>query len=118
MNAVAQTLCKAFPHVAAISTTTAKDQRDTTVWAAGFLDIDEANVPSSLRHPEAFNGFVLTEENFADLRARNGECVLTDDFAPVENLLAPVVVDLARRVGRQLVLEDPTLDPAHPIPLL
>ena len=34
------------------------------------------------------------------------------------NLLAPVVVDLARRVGRQLVLEDPTLDPAHPIPLL
>lgn len=34
------------------------------------------------------------------------------------NLLAPVVVDLGRRRGRQLVLEDPTLDPAHRIPLL
>ena len=26
-----------------------------------------------------------------DLRTRNGDCVLTDDWAPVENLLAPVV---------------------------
>lgn len=34
------------------------------------------------------------------------------------NLLAPVVVDLARRTGRQMVLEDPTLDPAHRIPLI
>lgn len=34
------------------------------------------------------------------------------------NLLAPVVVDLGRRVGRQLVLEDPALDPAHRIPLV
>jgi flagellar assembly factor FliW len=33
------------------------------------------------------------------------------------NLLAPVVVDLRRRAGRQLVLEDPTLDPAHRIAL-
>ena len=47
--------------------------------------------------------------------------LVTIPARPVEiyaNLLAPVVVDLARRVGRQLVLEDPTLDPAHPIPLL
>lgn len=34
------------------------------------------------------------------------------------NLLAPIVVDLGRRRGRQLVLEDPALDPAHRIPLL
>jgi flagellar assembly factor FliW len=33
------------------------------------------------------------------------------------NLLAPIVVDLGRRRGRQLVLEDPALDPAHRIPL-
>lgn len=47
--------------------------------------------------------------------------LVTIPARPVEiyaNLLAPVVVDLARRKGRQLVLEDPTLDPAHPIPLL
>jgi len=33
------------------------------------------------------------------------------------NLLAPIVVDLGRRCGRQLVLEDPALDPAHRIAL-
>lgn len=47
--------------------------------------------------------------------------LVTIPARPVEiyaNLLAPVVVDLARRTGRQLVLEDPTLDPAHPIALL
>lgn len=47
--------------------------------------------------------------------------LVTIPARPVEiyaNLLAPVVVDLGRRKGRQLVLEDPTLDPAHPISLL
>lgn len=33
------------------------------------------------------------------------------------NLLAPIVVDLGHRRGRQLVLEDPALDPAHRIAL-
>ena len=41
--------------------------------------------------PRVFEGRVLAKEHFEDLRARNGECVLTDDWAPVENLLAPVV---------------------------
>jgi hypothetical protein len=43
------------------------------------------------RGPASYAGMVLTDGHFADLRARNGECVLTDDWAPVENLLAPVV---------------------------
>jgi flagellar assembly factor FliW len=34
------------------------------------------------------------------------------------NLLAPIVVDLQRRAGRQLVLEDPTLDPAFRVALV
>jgi flagellar assembly factor FliW len=34
------------------------------------------------------------------------------------NLLAPIVVDVRARRGRQLVLEDPALDPAHRIPLV
>ncbi len=91
MNAVNQTLREVFPHVAAVSTEQDPAQRDTTVWAAGFSEIHPDRVPGSLRHPERFRGFVLEDRHFADLRARNGECVLTDDWAPVENLLAPVV---------------------------
>jgi len=91
MNAVNQTLREVFPHVAAVSTEQDPAQRDTTVWAAGFSEIHPDRVPGSLRHPERFRGFVLEDRHFEDLQARNGECVLTDDWAPVENLLAPVV---------------------------
>lgn len=91
MNAVNQTLREVFPHVAAVSTEQDPTQRDTTVWAAGFSEIHPERVPESLRHPERFRGFVLEDRHFEDLQARNGECVLTDDWAPVENLLAPVV---------------------------
>lgn len=47
--------------------------------------------------------------------------VVTIPERPTEiflNLLAPVVVDLRTRIGRQLVLDDPQLDPAHRVPLL
>lgn len=91
MNAVNQTLREVFDHVAAISTISDLDQRDTTVWAAGANAIHPDRVPANLRHPDQFRGFVLEDRHFADLYARNGECVLTDDWAPVENLLAPIV---------------------------
>lgn len=38
-----------------------------------------------------FPGSLLTEEDLATLAARNGGRILTDDKAPVENLLAPIV---------------------------
>lgn len=98
MNAVRQTLGAVFPHVAAVSAARDLTQRDTTVWAASTSALDAAAVPDLLRHPERFQGRVLTDEDFADLRARNGDCLLTDDWAPVENLLAPVVK--ADRQGR------------------
>ena len=67
------------------------DQRDTTVWAAGANAIHPDRVPAHLHYPAQFRGFVLEDRHFADLYARNGACVLTDDWAPVENLLAPIV---------------------------
>lgn len=42
-------------------------------------------------HWTAFPGSLLTEEDLATLAARNGGRILTDDNAPVENLLAPIV---------------------------
>lgn len=91
MNAVNQTLREVFEHVAAISTITDLGQRDTTVWAAGANAIHPDRVPAHLHYPAQFRGFVLEDRHFADLYARNGACVLTDDWAPVENLLAPIV---------------------------
>ena len=42
-------------------------------------------------HGTDFPGSLLTEEDLATLAARNGRRILTDDNAPVENLLAPIV---------------------------
>lgn len=91
MNAMNQTLRAVFPSVAAVSVIRDLGPRNTVVWAAGARSLDAGDIASWMAEPELFGGLVLTDAQFADLRARNGDCVLTDDFAPVENLLAPVV---------------------------
>lgn len=91
MNAMNQTLRFAFPHMAAVSVIRNLGPRNTVVWAAGPGELDAGDIAAWMADPELFAGCVLTDEHFADLRSRNGECVLTDDWAPVENLLAPVV---------------------------
>ena len=91
MNAVAQTFAAAFPFRGAMSAVPDLGPRNTTVFVGANQPLDLAGLAASASRPETFQGRVLTEANFADLQARNGECVLTDDWAPVENLLAPVV---------------------------
>ncbi len=93
LNAMNQTLRAVFPSVAAVSVIRDLRPRNTVVWASGTAPLDAGDIATWMADPKLFAGLVLTEAHFADLRARNGECVLTDDFAPVENLLAPVVKD-------------------------
>lgn len=93
LNAMNQTLRIVFPSVAAVSVIRDLKTRTTVVWAAGTEPLDATDIAAWMADPDLFGGIVLTDEHFADLRARNGECVLTDDWAPVENLLAPVVKD-------------------------
>ena len=91
MNAIAQTFADVFPHRGAVAAVPQLGGRNTTVFVGGNGPLDLANLGDWTARPGVFEGTMLTEENFADLRARNGACVLTDDWAPVENLLAPVV---------------------------
>ena len=91
LNAMNQTLRAVFPGVAAVSVVRTLGPRNTVVWAAGSASLDAEDIASWMADPELFEGAALTAADFGDLRARNGECVLTDDWAPVENLLAPVV---------------------------
>lgn len=91
MNAVAQTFASVFPWRGAVSVTTDPDSRNTTVFVGAESPLDLENVLSWMRPGTAFEGLPFTGAQFDDLAARNGPCVLTDDWAPVENLLAPVV---------------------------
>lgn len=93
LNAMGQTLRAVFPAVAAVSVIRELGERNTVVWAAGMASLVADDIAEWMADPELFDGLVLTAAHFADLRARNGACVLTDDWAPVENLLAPVVKD-------------------------
>jgi len=90
IGAMVNTLEASFPHVYAISSSLAgpsdDDDRDTfIVVAAGRpLDLSELTTGSEM-------GMVLDPEQLATLRRRSENLVLTDDFAPVDNLLAPVI---------------------------
>ncbi len=91
MNAIAQTVAEVFPNRGAISAIPELGPRNTTVFVGSTASLDLSDIAKWASRPADFVGLVLTEDDFADLRARNGVCVLTDDWAPVENLLAPVV---------------------------
>lgn len=91
MNAVAQTFATVFPHRGAVSAVRELGPRNTTVFVGSEAPLALEGIGEWTSRAGSFEGRVLTEAEFADLRARNGDCVLTDDWAPVENLLAPVV---------------------------
>lgn len=91
MNAVAQTLGEAFPHVGAITAAPDLGPRNTTVFVAANQPVELEDIADWTTRPGVLTGVVMQPEHFAALRARHGVAVLTDDWAPVENLLAPVV---------------------------
>jgi hypothetical protein len=96
LGAMVNTIEKTFPHVYVFSTSLGgpsdNDSRDTFVVVGSmrtlpFADFDWAQ----------YSGWLLDEQQLATLRERSNGLVLTDDFAPVDNLLAPVIRMAERR---------------------
>jgi hypothetical protein len=88
LNAYLNTIEATFPYSAVYSMTDATpDQRSTFVVAASRRPLE----PEAL---EDQSGGVyakrLDRRTLEDLEARNGRGPLTDEYAPVENLIAPV----------------------------
>jgi spermidine synthase len=96
LGAYMLTLKEVFKHVYVVSTERqgVRKSRDTFVLVAFNADnplllaILERYVPG---HKGALEGSILSEEQMADLARRCRNRILTDDNAPVENLLEPVV---------------------------
>ncbi len=90
LGAMINTFEKTFPHVYVLGTTLTQpnddDGRDTFV-------VVGANRPLPFEKYDwiRYPGPLLEEPALATLRERSGGLVLTDDFAPVDNLLAPVI---------------------------
>jgi spermidine synthase len=96
LGAYMLTLKAVFKHVYLVSTERQglRKSRDTFVLVA--FNSDNPLLPAILEryvpgHKGALEGSILSDEQMADLARRCGNRILTDDNAPVENLLEPVV---------------------------
>ncbi|HEY7060265.1 MAG TPA: fused MFS/spermidine synthase [Chloroflexota bacterium] len=83
MRAYAQTLNTAFPHIAVVSTAASRDLGglSTYVLAASATPLDPAEVP------------LMPPERVAAWLAAGRPLVLSDDYAPVDNLMAPMFAE-------------------------
>lgn len=84
------TLEKTFAHVQVVDEIGPDTARKTFVVVASNKDIDLAD----LNHEEAAKDLkitLLSEEQLKELRAKTNGAILTDDFAPVDNMLSAVV---------------------------
>jgi spermidine synthase len=90
LGAMLNTFEKTFPHTYVLGTTfdqpTDDDGRDTFVVVGSGRPI-----PFETYDWFRYAGVLLGDEQLATLRERSGMLVLTDDFAPVDNLLEPVI---------------------------
>ena len=90
LGAMINTLEKSFPHVYVLNTVfggpSDDDYRDTfvVVGSGRPLKLDDLDF-------DVYKGSLIEQHNLATLRRRSNNLVLTDDFAPVDNLLAPVI---------------------------
>ncbi len=89
LGAMLNTCGAVFPHVAAFATTDQPDQRATFVIAASGPPLDLGGVVEAVNAQYHGRCMLLSEAVMAELRRKAG-VTLTDDYAPVENLLAHV----------------------------
>ncbi len=90
LGAMINTLEETFPYVYVFSTTpggpTDEDARDTFVVVASTRLLPVMTLDYSL-----YRAQILGPAQLDTLRRRSGGLILTDDYAPVDNLLAPVI---------------------------
>jgi len=97
LGAVVNTVRGTFPHIYAIVEQAGwRTSSDTFVIVAAKRQLD----PQAILHEqdEHLRCSVLSNSEIDDLKERCGGIVLTDDYAPVDNLVAPVVRQSATEI--------------------
>jgi tetratricopeptide (TPR) repeat protein len=90
LSAFVNTLEKTFANVQVVTEVGPEVARTTFVVVASQhkIDLEDLNHEEPARD---LNLTLLSEEKLAQLKAKTNGAILTDDFAPVDNMLAPVV---------------------------
>lgn len=90
LGSMIRTMRVVFPHVYSIRTDNPESIRDTFVVLGSKRPLDIESVMETMRS-EGFQGGLLTDREIGELIARNDSPVLTDDFAPVDNMVGPLI---------------------------
>lgn len=91
VGAYVNTLERTFSNVYVITTADRlRRQRNTFVVVAANRHLDLEHLAAAYK-PKCLDLWQLNSSQIAELKQKAGHLVLTDDYAPVENLLAPVV---------------------------
>ncbi|MBU4479652.1 MAG: fused MFS/spermidine synthase [Candidatus Omnitrophica bacterium] len=97
LGAMLNTLRKSFPYVEVFltgETRVREDSRSVFVLVGSFRPLDWPDEPDS-----GFGSLRLDEARLRLLKERSRDVVLSDNYAPVENLLAPVVRERGLRLA-------------------
>jgi spermidine synthase len=97
LGAVINTLDKTFDNVYALSKRTVPAFASNFVVVASKRRIDLSNVEKDSSQ-KVTDLWVLNSSEMDSLRTRAHGMVLTDDYAPVDDLLAPVAVEVGKRL--------------------
>jgi len=95
VGAFVNTLEQTFDHVYVVAENEPRSSRITFVVIAAKHQINLENLAAE-EQVRNLDLWVLNDSEIESLRQKAGWIVLTDDYAPVENLLAPVVLASAR----------------------
>jgi spermidine synthase len=105
LGAMVETMRRVFPHVSVLVEGTGvaanPDFRFTFILAATKRPVDWARIRAA--YDPRIGLSRLTDAEIDDLLTRTGGKPLTDDWAPVENLLAPVVKSAWREIAAEAV---------------
>lgn len=97
LGAVVNTLTETFPYVHVITgSANLPTLRDTFVVVAGKHEFDPKAMISE--YNEHLKLWYLDASEIEYLKEKSGGVILTDDYAPVENMLAPVVRQSAKEI--------------------
>jgi len=91
LGSVVNTCRQVFPFVYVFSCGPDLGSRNTFVVVCSKRERELGAIAARIGEGHPFSGGLLNDEQLADLARRTGGRVLTDDYAPVENLLTAVV---------------------------
>ncbi|MCX8064845.1 MAG: fused MFS/spermidine synthase [Candidatus Hydrogenedentes bacterium] len=91
LSAMIRTCREIYPHIYVLYSLKIPNVRDTIILVASRVELDSNEISQFVKQKYRSDVYLLSNEEMEGLIQRASPPLLTDSFAPVENLLAPMV---------------------------